>query len=150
MGFIVYVAICGAASAAAMAIFLKSIAVAGIVRRNIIALVAARFSTNPGSSFLKGLIIHLAAGAFFAFGYVRVWQIVGLHSPFQLGLAGAAAGLGHGLVVSLLAINFLTERPDKIDPGPAYGFAVALAYVVGHIIYGITLGLLVSIYPFFE
>jgi hypothetical protein len=93
------------------------------------------------NALFPGLLIHFAAGVVFAFPYVLFLRTLG-EMPGAAVVGGAAAmGLFHGVamafvLLALVADNHPVERFRKVGP------EVAAAHVVGHVAYGLGVGLM--------
>jgi uncharacterized membrane protein YagU involved in acid resistance len=86
-----------------------------------------------------GLAIHLVVGMLFAFPYVVVLSLLAARVTVVAALLGAVLGLVHGILVSFLLGAVVAER----HPLPKFrnaGFEVAVAHVLGHVAYGLGVG----------
>ena len=96
------------------------------------------------NSLWPGLVIHFTFGIIFAILYIyvlnrlpdissaRLWQYMGL---------GVFFGFAQGLFVSILLMVVVAEY-HPLKRFRVSGFGVALVHVLGHMVYGGTVGLL--------
>jgi uncharacterized membrane protein YagU involved in acid resistance len=102
------------------------------------------FSRNLDESLAPGLIIHFIAGSLIAFIYVI---LISLFHPTSVAATigtGAMIGLFHGVAFSFLLVVTVAEHHPLEDFRNA-GLEVALAHLVGHIIYGLLVGTVIGI-----
>jgi hypothetical protein len=91
-----------------------------------------------------GLLIHFAAGMFFAILYVALFHALKVHAMLQSFGLGIIVGFVHGFVMSFLLVIAVAEH----HPLPEFreaGFGVAVAHIVGHVVYGALVGLVIGI-----
>ena len=91
--------------------------------------------------FRIGLLLHLGMGLTFAFIYAAFLGLSRL--PFNA-MTGAMLGAVHGVIVMLLvAIAIMEHHP--VARYHAKGLSTGIAQLVAHILYGLTVGTVVSL-----
>lgn len=114
-------------------------------------------TSNVDRARVVGIFLHLAAGQAFAVLYAAAFWRLGRSGP----LLGGAFGLLHGLAALTLIIPFLPgvhPRMSSERSGPGleaaleppglfalnYGASTPLVTLTAHVLYGITLGVLLT------
>jgi len=90
--------------------------------------------------FMTGLMVHLGMGLTFAFVYAAFLELSRL--PFNA-MTGAMLGGIHGVIVMLLVAIVIMEH----HPVARYhekGLSTGLSQLVAHILYGLTVGMVVG------
>ena len=87
--------------------------------------------------------MHFTAGIIFAFLYVVFLSLFSLGSVGAYIGMGAMTGVFHGLVVSFLIVVLVAEH-HPIEQFQKAGAEVAVAHLVGHIIYGLIVGAVIG------
>jgi len=90
--------------------------------------------------FMTGLLVHLGMGLTFAFVYAAFLELSRL--PFNA-MTGAMLGGIHGVIVMLLVAIVIMEH----HPVARYhekGLSTGLSQLVAHILYGLTVGMVVG------
>jgi uncharacterized membrane protein len=95
------------------------------------------------NSLLPGLLLHFLAGCIFALFYVMILRATGITNWFVLMQIGLAIGTMHGaaMVFVLMAMSEKHPLEQFREAGPEVGWA----HVVGHMAYGIGVGLAVGL-----
>jgi hypothetical protein len=94
-------------------------------------------------SLLPGLLIDYVGGIFFAFLYSKLIGYSPIITPASTIIICAFTGLVHGITLGLVLEVFVAEYHPVAQFKKA-GFAVVGAYVIGHIAFGLCLGLIYS------
>ncbi|MCH7547947.1 MAG: hypothetical protein IH969_00150 [Candidatus Krumholzibacteriota bacterium] len=96
------------------------------------------------NAFPVGLLLHLLSGTIFAFPYTYVLLSVGIDSAAAMIIIGAAIGLFHGAAMSFILLAVVAEN-HPLEEFREARVEVAAAHVVGHVAYGIGVGLTVTL-----
>jgi hypothetical protein len=99
-------------------------------------LVTRRYEGSLG----PGVLIHLAAGIVFAIPYLLIIRSAGFHPWSAQAAVGGAIGTLHGAAVAFVLVALVSER-HPVEQFRKAGWEVATAHVVGHIAYGVGVGL---------
>ena len=130
----------GVAGTVVMTIFLLIPRWMGWGKIDVIRAVGALITRRRDEVFLRGLILHLFMGILFAYVY---WGILDLsHIPLN-SLSGLFLGCLHGSVVMLLVSIVIMEH-HPIAGYHEKGLGTGLAQLLAHMLYGLTLGWVVS------
>jgi uncharacterized membrane protein YagU involved in acid resistance len=91
------------------------------------------------TSLFPGLLIHFAAGVAFAVPYSLLLRTLdAMPGPAVAGI-GAAMGLFHGAAMAFVLLALVAEN-HPVERFRDVGFEVAAAHVVGHVAYGLGVG----------
>ena len=97
------------------------------------------FTKSNDLSRFYGLVVNYSFGIFFAFVYAFLMGLSPVLTPGSAVIITLLTGLVHGLMVGLMLIVAVGEfHPMKKFRN--VGVPVALAHVVGHVVYGLTIG----------
>ncbi len=119
-----------------------------------IGMVDAVGSTITGSinksSFQVGVMLHIAAGITFAMLYTLLFYLTPLGSLRELFVPIAASvGAAHGFVVFFILVPLLAEH-HPIRSIREDGTKMALVYFFAHILFGLSLGICLTLSPLFS
>lgn len=138
---ILNIVIAGVVGTALMSTVMTFIHRSGWANADMIRALGSLVTKSYDTALFPGLVIHVAAGTVFAFPYVLFLRTLEeMPGPAVAG-AGAAMGLLHGaatafVLLALVADNHPVERFRRVGP------EVAAAHVVGHVAYGLGVGLM--------
>ena len=127
-----------------MSLFMWLITRSGMANADMIRAIGSIFTHSYENSFKPGLIIHLITGTIIAFIYIL---LINLFSPTSIAyfiLTGAMIGLFHGVAFSFLLVVSVAEH-HPLERFREAGSEVAVAHLVGHIIYGLIVGTVVGL-----
>jgi hypothetical protein len=96
-------------------------------------------------ALLPGLLIHFASGIGFAFPYAAIVGAILKPEASGSTFFCVVIGLVHGIVVSLLLLAVVTQR-HPVERFRGADFEVAVAHVVGHLGYGLGVGLMFDLF----
>ncbi|HXV14272.1 MAG TPA: DUF6789 family protein [Candidatus Krumholzibacteria bacterium] len=96
------------------------------------------------NSLLPGIAIHFAGGCVFAIGYLLVFRSLDLNSIRASVAVGAALGAFHGAAMSFILMALVAET-HPVERFRTAGVEVAAAHVVGHLAYGMGVGLVAGL-----
>lgn len=136
---ILTVILAGLFATGVMCVFLEIITRSNITNADMIRAVGSLFTKEYENSLSPGLFVQFSFGIFFSFIYFAVFSFF-VPSSLILGLtAGFVMGFFHGMVVSMALVITVAEH-HPLERFRESGFAVAIAHVIGHMLYGLTLG----------
>jgi hypothetical protein len=95
------------------------------------------------NSLAPGLAMHFTAGCIFAVAYLLILRAVETHSGAATIAVSTALGLFHGAAMSFILLALVAET-HPVERFRTAGFEVAAAHVVGHVAYGIGVGLVAA------
>lgn len=130
----------GIVGTAVMSAFLLFPRWLGIGKIDVIPAVGALITGKAENAFTPGYIIHFTSGIVFAYFY---WGVISLmHLPL-VWWTFAMAGFIHGIIVMLLVCIVIMEHHPIAryhERGPMTG----LSQLLGHILYGVVVGLVIQ------
>ena len=130
----------GALATAAMSLTMWAIHRSGASKADMIRALGSLLTKKTENALFPGIVTHFLSGLMFAFPYAILVNALSLNAWWALGLAGMVLGLFHGFIVGFLLVAFVAES----HPLEAYrdvGVSVAVAHVMGHVVYGAIVGL---------
>jgi len=144
--FLVYAALAGLCGALAMTAVMKLVARTGWARGDMIVAVGSLFTKTRATAFSVGLVLHVLSAI--VFGQIYTVLLIGLSlAAWPEGLfAGAGFGVFHGLVVSL-ALCWVVADQHPLEEFRRTGVSVALTHFIGHVAYGVVVGLVIALAP---
>jgi hypothetical protein len=95
------------------------------------------------NALLPGLLLHIAAGCIFALFYVMIMRATGITNWFVIAQIGLAIGTMHGAAMVFILMAMAEKHP--LEQFRVAGPEVGWAHVVGHMAYGIGVGLTVGL-----
>jgi len=116
----------------------------GLANADMIRAIGSIYTRSYGNAFIPGIVIHFTAGIVIAFFYAAFLSLFSLSSVGSYIGIGAMVGVFHGLVVSFLLVVLVAEH-HPLEQFRKGGSEVAVAHLVGHIIYGLIVGAVIGI-----
>ncbi len=144
MGPIIDTIIAGLIATAGMSLLMWLITRSGIADAEMIKAIGSIFNFSYDHSFLPGLIIHFIVGTIIAFFYVA---LINLFAPSSLAgsiAIGGMIGVFHGVAFGFTLVVAVAEH-HPLERFRKAGFEVAIAHFVGHVLYGMIVGLIVGL-----
>lgn len=92
------------------------------------------------NSLLPGIALHFTVGCIFAIGYLLIFRSLDLNSIRASIAVGTALGTFHGAAMSFILMALVAET-HPVERFRQAGIEVAAAHVVGHLAYGMGVGL---------
>ncbi len=142
---LVEVLLAGIAATACMSLCLYSIHWSGFANGDMVRALGSLVTRSDENSLPIGWLIHFTAGSVFAVLYTQAWQMTGFTSAELEWLIFTLFGLFHGIVVSLLLVIVVAEH-HPLERFREAGFRVGVTHVAAHVVYGLVLGIAVSIF----
>lgn len=136
--------VAGLIATAGMSLLLWIITRLGMANAEMIRAIGSIFSRTYENSFLPGLIIHFIVGTIIAFFYVA---LINLFAPSSLAgsiAIGGMIGVFHGVAFGFTLVIAIAEH-HPLERFRTAGIEVAIAHFVGHVFYGMIVGLIVGI-----
>ncbi len=144
--FILTALVGGAIGGVVMEWVLWAVGKLGWAKADMIVALGSLFTKQRQTGWRTGVVIHAFAGFFF--GILYTWAMVqtGMtHFPVSLGL-GAGIGFVHGLFVSLGLVWVVADQ-HPLEEFKEADLAIGLSHIVGHVAYGLALGIVVAASP---
>jgi uncharacterized membrane protein YagU involved in acid resistance len=144
MKLIVYTIISGIVGTAGMTIVMWAINRFGIANADMIRAIGSMFTKNYEDSVTPGFITHFGTGIIISFFYVLIISFLSPDSFVSTAATGVMIGLFHGIVFSFLLVVTVAEH-HPLERFRNAGSEVAIAHLVGHLIYGLLVGAMIGI-----
>ncbi|MFQ5788107.1 MAG: DUF6789 family protein [Thermodesulfobacteriota bacterium] len=144
MGTVILTIIAGLLGTAGMTFVMWLIHRSGIANADMVRAIGSMFTSSIEDALPPGIIIHFIVGSIIAFFYVILISLFGPTSVAATIGTGAMISLFHGVAFSFLLIIAVAEH-HPMEQFRDAGFEVAIAHLVGHIIYGLIVGAVVGI-----
>ncbi len=144
MESILVIILSGILGTGGMSLVMWLITRSGLANADMIRAVGSIYTRSYENALLPGIIMHFTAGIIFAFLYVLFLSLFSLGSVGAYIGMGAMTGVFHGLVVSFLLVVSVAEH-HPLEQFQKAGAEVAVAHLVGHIIYGLIVGAVIGI-----
>lgn len=135
--------VAGAAGTALMTMVMTLIHFTGWARANMIRALGSFVTKSHKNSIVLGLLMHFGSGIVFAFPYAFVLSGLDLPTMGSMLRVGAIIGFVHGFVMSFVLVAMVAEK-HPLEEFREVGFEVAVAHILGHVVYGVGVGALVS------
>ena len=144
MKSILVIILSGILGTSGMSLVMWLITRSGLANADMIGAVGSIYTRSSENALLPGIIMHFTAGIIFAFLYVVFLSLFSLGSVGAYIGMGAMTGVFHGLVVSFILVVLVAEH-HPLEQFRKGGSEVAVAHLVGHIIYGLIVGAVIGI-----
>ncbi len=135
------IAIAGLVGTVLMSLTMGLITVTHITNADMIRGVGSLVTKRLDNAFPVGLLLHLIAGALFAVPYTYVLRSMPVISPGTQIAGGGALGAFHGVAMAFILMALVAEK-HPIERFRKAGVEVAAAHIVGHVAYGMGVGLM--------
>lgn len=136
----------GLLGGAAMELAMWLVARAGMARGDMILALGSLMTKSRAGAYRVGWLVHVLAAFGFALVYTFVMMVLGMSDlPASLTL-GLAAGVLHGIFVSLMLVWVVADH-HPLEEFQEADLVVGLSHVAGHAVYGAVVGLAVGISP---
>lgn len=144
MKLIVYTIIAGLVGTAGMTLVMSVISRLGFANADMIRAIGSIFTRKYEDSVTPGFITHFGAGVIIAFFYVLILSFLAPHTVISASFSGLMLGLFHGIVFSFLLVVTVAEH-HPLEQFRKAGSEVAIAHLVGHLVYGFLVGTVIGL-----
>jgi hypothetical protein len=144
MANVIITIIAGLIGTGGMTLVMWLIHKSGMANADMVRAIGSIFSRNLDESLAPGLIIHFVVGSLIAFIYVILISLLNPTSVAATIGTGAMIGLFHGVAFCFLLVVSVAEH-HPLEQFRNAGLEVALAHLVGHVIYGLLVGTVIGI-----
>ena len=110
----------------------------GWTKADMVRAIGSLFTRSYENSLRVGLVIHFAAGIVISAIYLHILSLLNLSGSITVVVIGGIIGFIHGFVVSFGIVIFSEHHP--VEHFQEADFQVAVAHVLGHIVYGLIIG----------
>ena len=145
VAFLLTAVFAGLLGTAGMTLTLYSITRSGITNARMVFAVGSLMTRSRDSALTVGSVFHIILGLVFGILYTLAMLAFpdGLTNT-QMIFVGLGLGFIHGLMVSMLLVAMVAEF-HPLEEFREAGFAVGIAHLVGHMVYGLLVGAGVAI-----
>jgi len=147
-GHIFWVALwAGIIGTVGMEIVLQSITKSGMANADMTRAIGSLFTKSYSNSYKIGFVLQTFSGIVFAFIYTLAFVLFDVKGFLSCAGAGVLIGFIHGAVVGFILVAAIAEN----HPLPEFrqaGFSVAVAHWAGHLVYGLLVGIIISLIGF--
>ena len=144
MANVILTILAGLIGTGGMTLVMWLISKSGMANADMVRAIGSLFSRSLDESLAPGLIIHFIIGGLIAFIYVI---LISLFHPTSVAATigtGAMIGVFHGVAFSFLLVVAVAEH-HPLEHFRNAGLEVALAHLVGHVVYGLLIGTVIGI-----
>ncbi len=144
MNAIIITVLAGVIGTAGMSTVLWGLTRTGIANAAMIRAIGSLFTKSYEDSFGLGLTVHFIVGIIIAFVYVA---LISLFAPTSLAGAialGGMIGFAHGIAFGFTLVVAVAEH-HPLEQFRSAGLEVAVAHLLGHVIYGVLVGAVVGL-----
>jgi hypothetical protein len=143
--FLLFSVIAGLVGTVGMTLALNGITKSGITNANMVVAVGSLFTKSRDAAGRVGGILHVVSGIIFGVLYtlIMIAPAEGLNAKMVVGF-GVILGLIHGLMVCFFLVAMIAEA-HPLEEFRSAGFAVGLAHLAGHVVFGLLVGAVIAI-----
>ncbi|RMH78695.1 MAG: hypothetical protein D6681_19845, partial [Calditrichaeota bacterium] len=110
----------------------------GWTRADMVRAIGSLFTKNYQNALWPGLVTHFTAGIIFSGIYLHILSLLNLPSFIGVIFVGGVIGFIQGFAFSFIMVIMAEHHP--IEEFQEADFEVAVAHVLGHIVYGMAIG----------
>lgn len=99
------------------------------------------FTKSYDNSLKPGLILHFISGLIFTTVYFAAFKFFLLDNAIIAPVVGLVGGFFHGMFITLLLVNLIAKY-HPLNKFRETGFYMASAHVIGHMVFGLALGIM--------
>lgn len=137
--FIIFLA--GIVSTFLMIVFLELVTRTKLANADMVRAIGTIITGNYNKSLVPGLVVQFGFGIVFGFVYFGILSYFNSSIGLNGVLGGGLMGLFHGMVVGFVGVVTVAEH-HPLERFREAGFTVAAAHVFGHVVYGLTIGII--------
>jgi hypothetical protein len=142
--FLLFSAVAGVIGTGGMTFTMYLINKMGFTNARMVIAIGSILTKTRENAIRVGLIMHFTAGVIFAILYTLFFSLYGISGLLQFVGVGFGFGFIHGFVMSFILVIAVAEH-HPLEEFRNAGFPVAIAHVVGHLVYGTLVGLVIGL-----
>jgi hypothetical protein len=142
--FLLFSIVAGVVGTGGMTFVMYLINKMGVTNARMVIAIGSILTKTRENAIRVGLIMHFTAGVIFAILYTIFFSVYGISGIWQFLGVGFGFGFIHGFVMSFILVIAVAEH-HPLEEFRQAGFAVAVAHVVGHLVYGTLVGLVIGL-----
>ncbi len=124
-----------------MIIFLELVTRTKLANADMVRAIGSVITGSYDNALLTGLVIQFGFGIIFSFIYFGILSYFNSSLGLNGVLGGGLIGFFHGVVVGFVGVIAIAEHHPLKNFKDA-GMTVAIAHLFGHIVYGLSLGII--------
>jgi len=142
--YLITAVVAGGGAGLTMELAMWLIARAGLAKGDMILALGSLVTKSRDNAYRVGLIIHATAAVGFSLVYTLLMFTLGCTQlPMSL-MIGLWVGVLHGVLVSLMLVWVVADK-HPLEEFKDADLLVGLSHLVGHVVYGGTVGLVVGL-----
>lgn len=138
---VLIIILAGIVSTFLMVIFLELVTRTKLANADMVRAIGSIVTRSYDNALVPGLIIQFSFGIIFAFIYFGILSYFNSSIGLNGVLGGGLMGLFHGVVVGFVGVITVAEH-HPLTKFKQAGFTVAVAHLFGHIVYGLSIGII--------
>lgn len=138
---VLVIILAGIVSTFLMIIFLELVTRTKLANADMVRAIGSIVTGSYDRSLVPGLIIQFSFGIVFSFVYFGILSYFNSSIGLNGVLGGGLMGLFHGIVVGFVGVVTVAEH-HPLERFRQAGFTVAAAHVFGHVVYGLSVGIM--------
>lgn len=124
-----------------MVIFLELVTRTKLANADMVRAIGSIITKSYDNALVPGLVIQFGFGVIFGFIYFGILSYFNSSIGLNGILGGGLMGLFHGVVVGFVGVVTVAEH-HPLTKFKQAGFTVAVAHLFGHVVYGLSIGIL--------
>jgi uncharacterized membrane protein YagU involved in acid resistance len=142
--FLLFSIVAGVIGTGGMTFVMYLINKMGVTNARMVIAIGSILTKTRENAIRVGLIMHFTAGTIFAILYTIFFSVYGITDLWQFVGVGFGFGFIHGFIMSFILVIAVAEH-HPLEEFRDAGFPVAIAHVLGHIVYGTLVGLVIGL-----
>jgi hypothetical protein len=137
------VILAGAVGTAAMTLLMSFVTKAGLANADMVRAIGSVFTGSLERALLVGATLYTTGGFVFAMLYTIALSLLPVEGFWPIFGFSTLFGFVHGFLVSFFLVVLVAEH-HPIERFREAGFGVALAHLLGHVVYGMGVGVVLG------
>jgi hypothetical protein len=142
--FLLEVILAGLAGTGAMTLLMSFVTKAGLANADMVRAIGSLFTGSLDRALLVGATLYTMGGLVFAMLYAIALSFFPVQGFWPLFGASALLGFVHGFLMSFFLVVVVAEH-HPIERFRDAGFGVALSHLLGHVAYGMGVGVVLGL-----
>jgi len=145
--FLLTTTVAGLVGTGGMTLLMYLLTRTGFTNAAMVQAIGSMLTKSLENALMVGTLLHIVSGVIFAMIYTIGFNFFQLDGLIVLTLVGLGYGTAHGFVLSFILVSSVAEH-HPLDEFREAGLAVAVAHLLGHIVYGALVGFVVGLSGF--
>lgn len=135
--------IAGSIATVGITVVLWLITKSGWTNADMVRAVGSLFTKKYENALKVGLVIHFLSGIIISAVYLHILSLLNVTTFFTAFCVGGVIGFVHGFAFSFIIVVAAEQHP--LEKFQEADFQVALAHIVGHVVYGMIIGAIFAV-----